>query len=377
MKRVLIVYNTSRYVWLFRRPLIRRLKAQGYEVHVAAPPDQWSTRLVDEEGITYHQIGLDAKGMNPLRDLGAIIELFGLYRRVRPLAVLHYTIKPNIYGSMAARLAGVPSINNITGLGAAFSKDSAILGLVRPLYRIAFARVRRVFFQNRDDRELFLGLGMVTEAKAGLLPGSGVDTSYFAPRARSGAGGFTFLVVARLLEEKGIADFVTAARRVKEAHPEARFLLAGDHDPSDPHMVSREELEGWLGDGSVEWLGPVEEVREAYAAADCVVLPSRYREGVPRSLLEAASMGKPLIASDSVGCREPVEEGVNGFLCHPSDPENLAGKMELMLGLGAGRLEEMGRASREKMEREFEEKIVLDAYERELAALAASERNRE
>jgi len=370
VKRVLIVYNTAYYVYNFRRPLIRRLIALGYEVHVAAPLDEHARRLETEEGVTFHETRLDGKGLSPFSDLAYCLGLVRLYGRLKPFAVLHYTIKPNIYGSIAARIAGVPAIDNVTGLGAAFSMESPLQSLVRILYRVAFSRVDRVFFQNTDDQALFLRYRLVRQEACNLLPGSGVDTIYFAPRQRTCEPGFTFLLAARLLAEKGVGDYAAAARIVKAERPDARFLLAGDHDPMDAHMVPRADLDGWLADGTVEWLGRVEDIRETIARADCVVLPSRYREGVPRSLLEAASMGKPLIASDSVGTREPVEDGVNGYLCRPGDPSDLARQMLALLAMPPEGLSAMGAASREKMLREFEEKIVLDAYEEALSGLA-------
>ncbi len=369
MKLVLIVYNTAYYVYNFRRPLIRRLKALGYEVHVASPLDEYAERLEAEEGVVFHETKLEGKGLSPFADLAYCLGLAGLYRRLRPFAVLHYTIKPNIYGSIAARIAGVPSIVNITGLGAAFARESPLQVLVRVLYGVALIRVHRVFFQNPDDQALFLRYHLVRQEACGLLPGSGVDTEQFAPRPRTGSSGFAFLLAARLLAEKGVADYAAAARIVKESRPDTRFLLAGEHDPKDAHMVPRAELDAWIFNGAVEWLGRVEDIRETIAQADCVVLPSRYREGVPRSLLEAASMGKPLIASDSVGTREPVDDGVNGYLCRPGDPSDLARKMLALLAMPCEQLTAMGTASRQKMRREFEERVVLDAYQAALTGL--------
>jgi glycosyltransferase involved in cell wall biosynthesis len=250
-----------------------------------------------------------------------------------------------------------------------FSRESILQLLVRILYRLAFSRVYRVFFQNADDQALFLRHRLVRKEACGLLPGSGVDTGVFVPRPRTGPQGFTFLLAARLLAEKGVGDYAAAARIVKSERPDARFLLAGDHDPEDAHMVPRADLDGWIADGTIEWLGRVEDIRETIARADCVVHPSRYREGVPRSLLEAASMGKPLIASDSVGTREPVDEGVNGYLCRPGDPADLARAMLAAASLPPARLAAMGEASRNKMRDQFEEKIVLEAYENALSGL--------
>ena len=233
------------------------------------------------------------------------------------------------------------------------------------LFRSAY----RIFFQNRDDKTLFLALGLATEGNARLLPGSGVDTAQYAPLPRTGDARRTFILAARLLKEKGIADYAQAARIARLSHPQLRFLLAGEHDPSDPKMVAASELAAWQAEGTLEWLGMVSDMKAAYAQADCVVLPTLYREGVPRSLLEAASMAKPLIASDSVGAREPVEEGVNGYLCRPGDPEDLARAILAIADMPPEQLLAMGAASRKKMQAEFEERIVLEAYEKALAEL--------
>ncbi|MGA2639482.1 MAG: glycosyltransferase family 4 protein [Spirochaetia bacterium] len=356
---VVIAYNTCWYVYNFRLPLIRALTARGWSVTVLAPRDEYTDRVI-AAGAAHRHIDLDARGMNPLRELGTIRRFKEAYRELKPAVALQYTIKPDIYGSIAAKSLGIPVINTITGLGMMFSGGPKEL-LARLLYRFAFSRANLVFFQNSDDRSLFLQRRLVKEERTALLPGSGVDTEKFSPRPR-GEGPFTFLLAARLLRAKGAEDFIEAARRVKVRHSDARFILLGSHDPLDPECADPAKLSRAVGEGVVERPGHVDDIRPFIAAADCVVLPSYYREGVPRSLLEAASMGKPLIAADSVGTREPVRAGVNGYLCRPRDPGDLADKMGEMIALSPERRAEMGAASRALMKEHFDETHVINAY---------------
>ena len=267
---------------------------------------------------------------------------------------------PIYYGSLAARSLHIPVINNVSGLGTMFSGGPREM-LARLLYRFAFSRAQLVFFQNPDDRELFLAASLVDPGRTDLLPGSGVDTEHFAPRLR-GTGPFTFLLAARLLRDKGVEDFISAARMLRNGGDEPRFVLLGRHDATDPHCVDAELLDDAVRDGIVEIPGHTDDVRRYIAEADCVVLPSYYREGVPRSLLEAASMGKPLIAADSVGTREPVQDGVNGFLCRPRDPADLAEKMRTVMDARPEQRASMGEASRCIAQERFDERVVLAAY---------------
>ncbi len=357
---ILISYNTCWYVYNFRLPLIRALKAQGHEVSVAAPRDEYTDRVI-AEGVSFYDLPIEAKGKNPLNELKTLFEFRKAYKTLAPDVVLQYTIKPNLYGSLAARSLGIPAINNVTGLGEAFVSGGMIEQLVRFFYRAAFKKVKRVFFQNPDDYTLFLDARLVREEQAALLPGSGIDTDIFAPRERQ-PGPFTFLQVGRLLKAKGVNDFIAAARIVKKQRPDARFALLGRHDPEDGKCVDAAVLAAAESEGVVEHLGETDDVRSVIAQADCVVLPSYYREGTPRSLLEAASMAKPLIAADSVGTREPVTDGVNGFLHPPKDPAALAERMLRMIGLDQTARAAMGEASRTLMKERFDEKIVIDAY---------------
>ncbi|MGA2478424.1 MAG: glycosyltransferase family 4 protein, partial [Spirochaetia bacterium] len=311
-------------------------------------------------GAGFCDLALSAKGTNPFRELRSVRAFKAAYRRLRPSIALHYTIKPNIYGSLAARSLRIPVINNVSGLGTMFS-GGPWETLARLLYRFSFSRAQKVFFQNTDDRGLFLKASLVDPLRTELLPGSGVDTEHFAPRTK-GDGPFTFLLAARLLIDKGVEDFISAARILRNGGDEPRFILLGRHDATDPHCVDAALLDEAVRDGIVEIPGHTDDVRHYIAEADCVVLPSYYREGVPRSLLEAASMGKPLIAADSVGTREPVQDGVNGFLCRPRDPADLADKMRTVMEAGPERRASMGEASRCIAQERFDERVVLAAY---------------
>lgn len=357
---IAIAYNTCWYVYNFRLPLIRALKERGYEVVVVAPRDEYTDRVI-AEGVAFRELALEGKGKNPFREIAALRAFRRAYRELSPEIALQYTIKPNLYGSIAARALGIPVINNVTGLGEAFTSGGPTEVVARILYRWAFRRAERVFFQNPDDRELFLSARIVRPEQVDLLPGSGIDATRFAPLPR-GEGPFTFLQIGRLLKAKGGEDFIAAARIVKRKRPDIVCAFLGRFDPSDEKGIDPAVFEAAVADGTVEHWGEVDDVRPAIARADCVVLPSYYREGTPRSLLEAAAMGKPLIAADSVGTREPVEPGRNGFRHRPRDPEDLAIRMLAMIEMTAEERDRMCRNSRALVTERFEESIVLDKY---------------
>ena len=357
---IVISYNGCWYVWNTRRPLIKALLEKGCQVTIVAPRDEYTDKLT-AMGLGYREISMDPKGLNPLADLKTLKEFRQIYRELSPDAVLQYTIKPNIYGSIAAGKLNIPAVNNITGLGSVFDKSGPLQTMVRVLYRFAFSRVYRVFFQNDDDKELFLSSRLVSKKQTDLLPGSGVNPEYFSPRPRP-EGPFRFLYVGRLLKAKGVEDFISAAEILKPEYPDTEFVLVGPYDATDPYMVDKSVLDKAIEKGTVEWKGATDEIRDPLAEAGCVVLPSKYREGIPRSLLEAAAMGKPLIAADSIGTREPVQNGVNGYLCSPGNPTDIASKMRAVLELSPEKLEHMGHASREIAVSRFDEAIVINKY---------------
>jgi glycosyltransferase involved in cell wall biosynthesis len=366
--RVALVINTSWNIWNFRASLVRALQAAGHEVLAIAPPDDYSQRLETELGCRYVPILMENKGTNPIKDALLTRRFYQIYRRERPDVVLHYTIKPNIYGSIAARAAGVPSINNVSGLGTAFIVKNLVSRVVLGLYRIAFRFPHKVFFQNGDDRQLFLENGLVKAGITDLLPGSGVDTRRFRPAATFGRQTpFVFLMVARVLYEKGIVEYFEAARLVRQAVPGTRVQLLGGLDEAGGVGGARATFEEWLQAGDIEYLGRSDDVAAHIHQADCVVLPS-YREGTPKTLLEAAACGKPIVTTDVPGCRETVQDGHNGYLCQVRSGPDLAAKMLQVLRLPEADLQRMAQASRQLAETKFDEQIVLQKY---LDAVAA------
>jgi glycosyltransferase involved in cell wall biosynthesis len=364
--RVAVVINTSWNIWNFRRGLVKALQAAGHEVLAIAPPDAYSARLESELGCRYVPILMENKGTNPIKDAQLTRRFLAIYKRERPDVVLHFTIKPNIYGTLAAKLAGVASINNVSGLGTVFLIENLVSKVARGLYRFAFRFPHKVFFQNNDDRELFIRYGLIRPERTGLVPGSGVDLVRFQPQPRSEKAPdtpFTFLMVARVLYEKGIVEYFEAARQLRATlgADKVRVQLLGGLDEAGGVGVPRATFEQWLAEGNVEHLGTSDNVAEHLHRADCVVLPS-YREGTPKTLLEAAACGKPLVTTDVPGCRETVEHGRNGYLCQVKDAADLAAKLLQMAQLPPERLAVMGAASRELAEEKFDEKLVLREY---------------
>ena len=364
-RRVLITANTTWNLVNFRSGLIAALVSRGFDVVAVAPDDEYRDRL-RELGCRYVPLNMDNQGTHPVKDALLLWRYVVVLLRLRPAVVLSYTVKPNIYASLAARLVGVTVINNVSGLGTAFLRGGWLGGVVCSLYRVALRRSHRVFFQNDEDRQVFIEKRLVAPARTGLLPGSGIDLVHFSPSAVEGSSlcngaGLVFLMVARLLWDKGVLEFVEAARRVKALFPESRFQLLGFLDVKNQTAVGRSDVEAWVKEGVVEYLGTSDDVRPFLAAADCVVLPS-YREGTPRSLLEAAAMGRPLLATDVPGCREVVIDGVNGLLCRLRDSVDLAEKMMQMITMPMSALLQMGQESRRLAEMRFDEQIVIRKY---------------
>lgn len=360
--KVLIALNATWNLVNFRAGLIRCMMEAGYEVLAVAPFDEHVTRLA-ELGCSYLPLAMENKGTSPTRDMQLLWRFWCLLRRERPHVFLGYTVKPNVYGSLAAHALGIPVINNIAGLGAVFIKPSFLTRLVKMLYRAALLRSSKVFFQNEDDRQMFVESGLVSPSVTDRLPGSGVDLGQFAlaPLPASQQPDVRFLLIARMLWDKGVGEYVEAARLVRQRHPNAQFGLLGFLDVQNPAAIPRERVYEWVAEGVVQYLGTADDVRPHIAEADCVVLPS-YREGVPRTLLEAAAMGRPIITTDAVGCRDAVDDGLTGYLCRARDAADLAVTMERMIALSAENRAQMGLRGREKMEREFDERVVIEKY---------------
>ena len=359
--RVMVVGGHADSLIHFRGPLLRRLVAEGHDVTACAPDAGADVRReLAALGIAYRHVPIQRAGMNPMRDVGTVRALTALYREVQPDLVLTYTIKPVIYGSLAARLSRVPRICSlITGLGYSFGtatlRQRALNPVVQSLFRFALAHNEVVFFQNPDDLRQFVDAGLASDRQAVLVNGSGVDLEHFrvAPLPE---GTPTFLLTTRLLWEKGVGEYVEAARTLKAKYPTARFRLLGPLDPN-PAAVSRAQLDAWSAEGVIEYLGSTNDVRPAIADTSVFVLPSAYREGTPRSILEAMAMGRAIITTDAPGCRETVRGDENGFLVPVSDSIALASAMERFLR-DPGLVAPMGVRSRAIAEEKYDVHLV-------------------
>jgi len=360
-KAIAIVINTSWNIFNFRLGLLRALQQDGYRIVTIAPFDDYSSRL-EALGFEYHNIVINNKGTNPVEDIKLIRAFYQLYKRIRPDVLLHYTIKPNIYGTIAARLAGVPVISNISGLGTVFLDHGISSKVARLLYKVALKFPAKVFFQNAEDQSLFIDSRLVAAGKTGLLPGSGIDTQKYMPvKFDRDELPVSFLFIARLVKDKGLLEFVDAARSLKARYPDAQFNVLGAYYPGNPTAIAPDEMAVWEREGIVRYLGVSSDVPSHIVQADCIVLPS-YREGLSRVLLEAASMAKPIVTTDVPGCRDVVDDGVNGFLCKVKDAHSLAIQMEKIIRLDEIQRIELGRKGREKVVEHFDEKIVIKHY---------------
>jgi glycosyltransferase involved in cell wall biosynthesis len=353
----------------FRRGLIAALTGRGYELVALVPPGD-GTEELERLGVAVIPILMSPRGLSPVFDLQLLASYARHLKELRPFAFLGFTAKPNIYGSMAAHRNATPVIANITGLGTGFLSGPALEFLLSRLYRIGLASAHTVFFHNPDDRDLFVSRGLCPPNAAKLIPGSGIDLARFEVCSPPGNEEPAFLFIGRFLKDKGISEFVEAARLVKERRPAIRFQALGMAEPH-PKSISLEMVRQWEGEGVVEFLGTAADVRPFIAAADCVVLPS-YREGLPRVLLEASAMGRAVIGTDVPGCRQALDDGVTGFLCTARSSLSLADAMNRFASLPEGPRHSMGRNARLKAEREFGEERVIDAYVAALEKLTAA-----
>lgn len=359
-KKFLLIAGYPGSLLNFREPLLRALLAEGLEVHVAAP-DLPANSVVRQQlealGVHVHEVALRRTGMNPLADLATVYHLWRLMRRIKPDYSLGYTIKPVIYGSLAAWLAGVPRrFALITGLGYAFTgeatgKRKLIQQMARRLYASALGRAERVFFQNPDDEALFRELKLVpARVPSTVVNGSGIDLNQFQP-APLPQEQTVFLLIARLLGDKGIREYVAAAQEIRKRHPEVVFRLVGAVD-DNPDSVSTEEVESWQQNGTIEYLGRLDDVRPAIEGCSVYVLPS-YREGTPRSVLEAMAMGRAVITTDAPGCRETVVDGDNGFLVPVKSVDELVEAMQRFIDKPE-LVAQMGERSRQVAENKYD-----------------------
>ena len=363
-KTIAVVSNTSWFLYNFHLSLLKQLQNEGYSVVAIAPLDEYAARLEAEE-VGFMPIHINSKGTNPLEDLLLIRDFYRIYKKSGTDIILNFTIKPNIYGSIAAGYLGVPVISTITGLGTIFLREGFSSKIGKMLYRKALKVPQTVYYLNSTDRELFVTSKLVDAQKAELIPGAGIDTKRFAPLPENTERKTVrFLLIARLIKDKGIVEYVEAARKIKEAYAApvcVEFCLLGAYYHGNPTAIGEAQVNAWEKEGVIRYLGTSDDVPAVIADADCIVLPS-YREGISQVLLEAASMAKPIVATDVPGCREVVDEGETGYLYRVKDAVSLSEAMEKMMKLSREEREQMGKKGREKVMREFDESVVNEKY---------------
>lgn len=359
--KIALVANSSWNIYNFRLNVLEILLEHGYEVIVVAPLDvysHFSNRFPTVRHIPLRNLA--RRSLNPFHDLRLIAELFSIYREERPDALLHYTIKPNIYGGLVARWLGLRTIGCVTGLGYTFIRTGFVHWLSKLLYRWSYTDVEYVIFENIDDRLLFNDLGIVEAEKSISVKGCGINIERFHPMPRwekysPNARVFTF--IGRFLYDKGIVEFVEAARIVKQKYPKTIFWLVGEIDNDNPAAINIEILKEWIFEGLVENKGFMDDVRPFIAASDCIVCPS-YREAIPRVLQEGMAMERAIITTDVAGCREAVDDGNNGFLVPVKSAQALADAMCRVIVMSDAMLEEMGKNGRKKVLNEFDQKLI-------------------
>ncbi len=375
--KVILFANTDWYLYNFRRNLVVALRERGDEVLLLSPGGQYADRL-QAMGFRWMDLPFSRRGMNPLTELRTILYLARLFRRESPDLVHAFTIKSVLYGTLAARLAGVRAIvNSVTGLGYIFMPGGFGKQLLRSFVRLWYRVMMRgtqVIFENNDDRGAFLRFGFIRPEEGFVTPGVGVDTDHFAP-VPFPAGGPVFLMAARLLWDKGVGEFVEAARRLRDEKLPVRFALAGRTDAGNPTSISESQIEAWRDEGVIEWWGWIEDMQSALARSTVVCLPS-YREGLPTVLIEAAACGRPVIATDVPGCRDTVNDGATGFLVRERDADSLAAAMR-KLADNPALCQQMGAAGRHLVEDTFSSRrVVQQIFEIYAGALAKSARGK-
>lgn len=369
--RIAVVANTSWYLFNFRLNLIRVLNSHGHHITAIGSLDNYA-KAIKDAGYDHEAIALSGDAINPIHELSIVLTLMKIFRKIDCALVLSFTPKGNIYSGLACLLQDLYQIPNISGLGSVFISRSPLTYVTRFLYWIVLRKAPLVFFQNEDDRRLFVRECLVRYEKTQRIPGSGVDLNRFHPLPRNASDdlwSLRFLFSGRLLWDKGVGEYVRAARLLRARYPKVMFYLLGFLGAQNPSAISRSQILKWESEGIITYLGVTDDIRPYYAIADCVVLPS-YREGVPRTLLEAAAMELPVITTDAIGCRDAVEDGRTGFICKMRDAVDLADKMERMILLSPEQRTAMGKAGRMKMEREFDERIVIDHYLRAIEAIS-------
>jgi len=364
MARILILTNTIRGLYNFRYELLERLISEGFEVYFSVPENKNDTKVKKllELGCNHIETNLDRRSMNPLKDLQLIKQYKEIIKNIKPDVILSYTIKPNIYGAHVAKKYKIPLIINVTGLGSGFNNTYTKI-LVEKMYKYACNDVACIFFENEANYNYFIDNNLAKKDKSNIVPGSGVNLEKFRPMDKTKEDGIIrFLFIGRIMKEKGIEEYLKAAEYITDKYSNVEFQILG---PFEEEKYKKIILNN--NNSKIKYLGVSYDVRNEIKEVDCIINPTTYYEGMSNVLLEGAAMAKPLIATNVPGCREIVDDGVNGYLVEPKSVKSLIDTIEKFLSLNEIEKKNMGLASRRKVERNFDRNIVIEAYLREIS----------
>lgn len=373
-KSIAIIENHLISANTVRKKLITELMLKGYEVSVLSTGSEKDMALAIENG--FKVIDVKTSNTNPLDILSYIRNVRSALRSTKAEVCLTFTMRPAIWGNMITRRMKIPTITNITGIGPLAESTSLTYKVARTLYKFVLKKTARVFFQNKDDLSIFLQNKFVKPEVTRLIPGSGVDYDYYAPVEQKRTGKkFVFLYIGRLIKDKGILEYVEAAKILKKSYSNLEVQALGPYYSQNlkENTITERDVLQWVEDGIIKYLGASYDVRTFIGKADCIVLPS-YREGMSNVLLEAASMQKPCIASDTTGCRDIIDDGETGYLCKVKDTADLVEKMKKMIALSNEERDAMGIKAREKIKRSFGKQVVIDAYMEAIESLLAKKK---
>lgn len=358
--KVVFSSNISWSIYNFRRSLLNSLQSEGHTIHAVASRDDYSEKLV-EENFIYHEIKINNNSTNPVEDVKLIIQYYKIYKKINPDVICHNAIKPNIYGTIAAKLLGIPVVNNISGLGTLFIKKSFSTSIAKFLYKVSQRRADKVFFQNPTDFREFKENKLIKPERCEVIPGSGVDTDTFVPNKNQRKGPFQFIFIGRLIFDKGIREYIEALRILKQKNSDIEGAILGPIYHSNKTAITQEDLDNWIKEGIINYLGETDHVVDFMQKADCLVLPS-YREGLSKVLIEGSSVGLPIVTTDVPGCRDVVVDKETGYLSRVKDGKDLAGKMQWILDLSDSDRKKMGEKARERAVNTFDNKIIIKQY---------------
>ncbi len=364
-----IAINTAWNIYNFRSGIIRHLISEGHDVVAIAPHDEYVVKL-EAMGCRFRDLPMSGSGVNPFSDLRLLWRFTRILKQEDIDVLLTYTIKPNVYGAMAGRLIRIPVICNVSGLGTTFVWNNLVSKIAIFLYHISVRRAAYVFFQNPEDRDLFLSKVPIPERKVGLLNGSGIDLDLFSAPPKTPDSKPVFLMIGRLMVEKGAYEFAEAAKIIKQSVPESQFRMLGKWDVQDKRSVKKEDLDQWQEQGVIDYMGTTDDIKSAILEADVVILPS-YREGAPRTLIEAGAMSRTLIATDVPGCRHVVSDGYNGYLCEVKSGQQLAKAIRKYLASDDSEKLTLARNSRAYIESNYDEKKVINAYQNVISSVTS------